>query len=81
MLLRRSDRHQGHESARSGRSTWKPHEVRRASPFIDPDAAARKLVEIANAIEPVQDGWLWLHESGTFLKFTRHCSPNLHRKP
>jgi hypothetical protein len=51
------------------------------SPFIDPDAAARKLVEIANAIEPVQDGWLWLHESGTFLKFTRHCSRNLHRKP
>jgi hypothetical protein len=70
------------------------------SPFIDPDAAARKLVEIANAIEPVQDGrihiekvngpflyrdagwpaeygtgmklaiergWLWLHESGTFV--------------
>jgi hypothetical protein len=73
------------------------------SPFNDPDAAARKLVEIANAIEPVQDrrihieningpflyrdggwpaeygtgmklaierGWLWLHESGTFVKFT-----------
>jgi hypothetical protein len=54
------------------------------SPFIDPDAAARKLVEIANAIEPVQDGWLWLHESGTFVKSTdaeRRCSPNLHRKP
>ena len=26
------------------------------SPFADPDAAARKLVEIANAIEAVQDG-------------------------
>jgi hypothetical protein len=54
------------------------------SPFIDPDAAARKLVEIANAIEPVQDGWLWLHESGTFVKSAdaeRRCSPNLHRKP
>jgi hypothetical protein len=25
-------------------------------PFADPDAAARKLVEIANAIEPVQNG-------------------------
>ncbi len=24
--------------------------------FADPDAAARKLVEIANAAEPVQDG-------------------------
>jgi hypothetical protein len=71
-------------------------------PFTDPDAAARKLMEIANAIEPVQDGrlhiekinlsflraggspaeygaglkcaiergWLWMHESGTYVKFT-----------
>jgi hypothetical protein len=71
-------------------------------PFAEPDLAARKLVEIANGIEPVQDGriyiervnapflaaggsgeefrigieravakgWLWLHESGTYLKFT-----------
>ena len=27
-----------------------------ARPFADPDAAARKLVEIANAAEAVQDG-------------------------
>jgi hypothetical protein len=71
-------------------------------PFADPDAAARKLVEIANDVEAVQDGrifiervngpflaaggsgeqfragveraialgWLWRHESGTYLKFT-----------
>ena len=70
--------------------------------FTDPDAAARKLVQIANASEAVQDGriyielinspflkeggtpdqyraalaravtlgWLWLHESGTYVKFT-----------
>ena len=70
--------------------------------FADPEAAARKLVEIANGIEPVQDsrlyvervnapflaaggsgeefragieravalGWLWRHESRTYLKFT-----------
>jgi len=25
-------------------------------PFVNPDAAARKLVEIANGVEPVQDG-------------------------
>jgi hypothetical protein len=68
----------------------------------DPDAAARKLVEIANGVEAVQDGriyiehvnepflatggsgeqfragiaraialgWLWRHESGTYVKFT-----------
>jgi hypothetical protein len=71
-------------------------------PFADPEAAARRLVEIANTIEPVQDGrlhtekinlpflrdggsraeysaglkraielgWLWMHESGTYVKFT-----------
>jgi hypothetical protein len=71
-------------------------------PFSDPDAAARKLAEIANAVEAVQDGriyielvngafleaggtpdqfraalartislgWLWRHESGTYVKFT-----------
>ena len=77
-------------------------------PFADPDAAARKLVEIANGVEAVQNGriyiervnepflaaggsaeqfragieraialgWLWRHESGTYLKFTdsgRRC--------
>ncbi len=72
------------------------------SHFADPDATARRLVEIANAVEAVQDGriyielingpflkegstpdqfraalaravtlgWLWLHESGTYVKFT-----------
>jgi hypothetical protein len=74
-----------------------------ARPFADPEAAARKLMEIANSVEPVQDGrihiekinwpmlhdlratpaeykagldyaiakgWLWLHESGTYVKLT-----------
>jgi hypothetical protein len=72
------------------------------SPFANPDLAARKLVEIANSVEAVMDGriyiervnapflaaggtgddfragieraiakdWLWLHESGTYVKFT-----------
>jgi hypothetical protein len=71
-------------------------------PLADPDAAARKLVEIANDVEAEQDGrihiervnepflaaggsgeqfragieravalgWLWRHESGTYVKFT-----------
>ncbi|MBR1250020.1 hypothetical protein JQ609_24230 [Bradyrhizobium sp. AUGA SZCCT0169] len=72
-------------------------------PFADPEAAARKLLEIANATEAVQDGrihieklngpflfkeggspaeytaglelaiargWLWRHESRTYVKFT-----------
>ena len=72
-------------------------------PFADPETAARKLIELANAFEPIQDGriyieringpflyelkgtpaeykagllyaiekgWLVLHESGTFVRFT-----------
>ena len=72
-------------------------------PYADPELAARKLVELANAFEPVHDGriyiekingpflyqlkgtpaeykagldcaiakgWLVLHESGTYVKFT-----------
>jgi hypothetical protein len=72
-------------------------------PYANPDQAARKLVEIANTVEPIQDGrihiekintpflraggspaeygagldmaiamgWLWRHESGTFVMFTQ----------
>ena len=71
-------------------------------PFADRDAAARKIIEIANDVEAVQNGriyiervnapflaaggsgddfragieravalgWLWLHESGTYVRFT-----------
>lgn len=74
-------------------------------PLADPETAARKLLEIAMAVELVQDGriyiekinwpflsdpdirgtpseyragldlaiakgWLWLHESGTYVKLT-----------
>ena len=76
--------------------------VQEAHRFADADAAARKIVEIANDVEAVQNGriyiervnapflasgcsgedfhagieraialgWLWLHESGTYVKFT-----------
>lgn len=73
-------------------------------PYSDPEKAACKLIEIANSVEAVQDGriyiekinapflyefkaspdeylaalklaidrgWLWLHESGTYIKFTQ----------
>ena len=73
-------------------------------PYSDPERAARKLLEIANSVEVVQDGriyielingpflfrekgtpdeykagldmaiergWLTLHESGTFVRFTQ----------
>jgi len=72
--------------------------------YTDPDAAARKIVELANSLEPYMDsrllveringpflfelkgtpaeykagldraiekGWLVMHESGTYLRFTQ----------
>ena len=77
--------------------------------FADPEAAAKKLMEIASGIEPVQDGrifielinwpflyelkgtpaeykagldlaiergWLWKHESGTYVKLTQANRPS-----
>jgi hypothetical protein len=29
-------------------------------PFADPEAAARKLMEIANAVEPIQNGRIFI---------------------
>lgn len=73
-------------------------------PYANREAAARKLIEIANSVEALQDGrihiekingpmlyehkatpaeygaglklaiergWLWLHESGTYVKFNQ----------
>ena len=73
-------------------------------PYADPEVAARKLIDIANSVEAVQDGrihiellngpmlfehkatpaeytaglkqaidrgWLQMHESGTYVKFTQ----------
>jgi hypothetical protein len=73
-------------------------------PYSDPQKAARKILEIANGVEPVQDGrihiekingpflfrekgtpaeykagldlaiergWLVMHETGTFVRFTQ----------
>jgi hypothetical protein len=75
-----------------------------ARPYADPEATARKLIEIANSVEAVQDGrihielingpmlfehkatpaeytaglklaidrgWIEMHESGTFVRFTQ----------
>ena len=73
-----------------------------ARPFAVPDAAARKLIEIANGVEAVQNGriyiervnapfsrlavpattsmrgssaialgWIWMHESGTYVEVHR----------
>ena len=37
-------------------------------PLADPDAAARKLMELANAFEPVQDGRIYIEKiNGPFL--------------
>jgi hypothetical protein len=87
------------------------NEIRDRSPLCDPEAAARGLIEIANSVEAVQDGrifiellnapmlfehkatpveysaglnlaidrgWLAMHESGTYVKFTQAGRSCLH---
>jgi hypothetical protein len=38
----------------------RPDEIRDRSPLNDPEKAARKLVEIANSIEPAQEGRIFI---------------------
>ena len=38
-----------------------------ARPYAEPEAAARKLMEIANAFEAVQDGRIFIEFNGPFL--------------
>jgi len=88
--------------SRTSQPSTNPVKFAEPRPFSDPEAAVRKLIEIANAAEAVQDarihiervngpflaaggspaeyragieraiakGWLWRHESGTYVKFT-----------
>jgi hypothetical protein len=43
-------------------------------PFADPDAAARKLMKLANAFEPVQDGRIYIEK----IKGAVHLSAQGH---
>jgi hypothetical protein len=45
-----------------------PHEVRRRPAIRRPEAAARKPMELANAVEPVQDGRIHIEKiNGPFI--------------
>jgi hypothetical protein len=61
-------------------------------PFADAETAARKLVELANAFEPIQDGRIYIEKiNGPFLfelrrrrvsiRLTRWCLNNKPRRP
>jgi hypothetical protein len=44
------------------------YEFASARPYADPEVAARKLIELANAVEAVQDGRIYIELlNGTFL--------------
>ena len=45
-------------------------------PFADPDAAARKLLELANAIEPVQNRRIHIEKSHSIQVPHRHVYPD-----
>src|SRR3954468_7629082 len=94
----------GVDSRKTVRKTLKAMRHAEPRPFADPEQAARRIIEIASTVEPVQDGriyielingpfifkdkgspaeygagmklalergWLVIHESGTFVKFTQ----------
>ena len=45
------------------------HPLSSIRPYVDPEAAARKLVEIASTIEPVQNGRIYIElVNASFLK-------------
>jgi hypothetical protein len=44
-------------------------------PYSDPDAAARKLVEIANSVEAIQDGRIFIELINGSLLFEHRASP------
>ena len=44
-------------------------------PFADPDKAARKLVEIANAVEAVQDGRIYIELISAPMLFEHKATP------
>jgi hypothetical protein len=46
----------------------KQNEIHRSSPLVDPDAAARKLIEITNSVQAGQDGRILIEKiNGLFL--------------
>jgi hypothetical protein len=50
--------------------------------FADPNAAAQKLMEIANAVEPVQDGHIFIELiDGPFLFEHRGSPAEVRRRP
>jgi hypothetical protein len=44
-------------------------------PFADPEAAARKLVEIANSVEAVQDGRIYIELINGPMLFEHKATP------
>ena len=65
------DSHRLEESRSTSRSPSQrePMKFVESNAFTDPDAAGRKLLEIANAIEPAQDGRIYIELiNAAFLK-------------
>jgi hypothetical protein len=47
-------------------------------PYADPEAAARKLIEIANSVEAVQDGRIFIELINGPLLFEHKATPTEH---
>jgi hypothetical protein len=49
--------------------------VKLKSSYSDPDAAARKLLELANAFEPIQDGRIYIEKINGPMLFVEKATP------
>ena len=67
MLLRYGDRQQESRSAHRCEA-YDLNRFVQPRPYADPETAARKIIELANAVEPVQDGRIHIEKiNGPFL--------------
>jgi hypothetical protein len=65
-------RHQGGQGTISKVATMKLAE---ASPYANPEAAARKIIEIANSVEAVQDGRIYIELINGPMLFEHKATP------
>jgi hypothetical protein len=52
-----------------------PMKFAKPRPYANPETAARKLVEIANAVEVIQDGRIYIEQINEPLLFEHKASP------
>ncbi len=75
---RQANLEQAARHSRAPSTTRRPDEIRHRSTYSDPEKAARKLLEIANSVEVVQHGRIYIQLiNGPFLFREKGIPPNI----